>query len=598
MAASLYLCRRGALYHFRRRLHVPGVVSRHITIPLRTAGPGQARRLAARLAVRWDTMTMDMQAHGNRGFLKAGELAAIFRAGLETELGLATSALLDLDRDSAVDQRTARVIEATYRIAACIPAEAKTIDWSLLVEHTPTFDERDRRAVALMLRAIEPHRIAHDEANMLLLEAGAPVTETTVRDARVQLLRARAEAQARMALAVHPRIAGTGNVAARLLDDDLVADLRTAAPPPLAEAAETSPFLLLDKRRFSEIIDETIVSIQVSGDWNEDVAQRRRVIHGFAWITNDKRLCDYGPDDAQRFAATLRLLPTEFRWGSSIAGNMSRPLDEVMAEVAALDGTKRGPRTLNRDLTTMSRFGRELMKTAWRPRHGKDPIVDFNAFTAGAPKDDPHDPDRMPWRADQLVTMFKSPIYVGGGRCGRRLKATVGGAVYQDAAFWVPLLLTYALLSREEACGVECADFVFSVDTPFVIVRANMTKSKDGKKAAGLKRPARYRMVPLHRELLRLGIHAYITAVEAEGRSMAFPELYRDGLTHRGGKRFYACAGRYILDYVDGVTPLLRTSAGKRSDWHSVRTSGGSALEASETKQVMVDDLLGMLERA
>ena len=64
-------------------------------------------------------------------------------------------------------------------------------------------------------------------------------------------------------------------------------------------------------------------------------------------------------------------------------------------------------------------------------------------------------------------------------------------------------------------------------------------------------------------------------------------------MVHRGGKRFYASSGRYILDFVDGITRLLRTSAGKRSDLHSIRTSGGSALEASDTKQVMVDDLLG-----
>ncbi|GGB23245.1 hypothetical protein GCM10011380_11170 [Sphingomonas metalli] len=165
--------------------------------------------------------------------------------------------------------------------------------------------------------------------------------------------------------------------------------------------------------------------------------------------------------------------------------------------------------------------------------------------------------------------------------------------VWHDAAYWVPLLLSYGILSREEACGVECEDFVFDVETPFVAIVENMTKSKDGTRPSGLKRPSRRRMVPLHPELLRLNLRGYIEAVEAAGHVGAFPELYQEGLTNVGGKRFYASAGRYQLDHVDGVLPLPRTSDGKRADLHSLRTTGGSALEASETKQLVVDDIMG-----
>jgi hypothetical protein len=43
---------------------------------------------------------------------------------------------------------------------------------------------------------------------------------------------------------------------------------------------------------------------------------------------------------------------------------MSCPFDEVITEVSKKAGKKRDIRTVNRDLTTLSRFGRELMKTA------------------------------------------------------------------------------------------------------------------------------------------------------------------------------------------------------------------------------------------
>lgn len=315
--------------------------------------------------------------------------------------------------------------------------------------------------------------------------------------------------------------------------------------------------------------------------------QRRRVIHGFAWITGDKRLCDYGPADAQHFAQTLRDLPVEFRWRTSAEGAMSRPLDEVLAEIEAMKvKTPRSDRTYNRDLTTMARFSRELAKTAWRPKFGKDLIVDFNAFTA-ASKENPGETDRMPWTEEQLVCAFSSPLYTGGGGCKRRLKADLAGKVWQDAAYWVPLLLAYTFMSREEACGLESVEIIFDVTTPFLLVKANMTKSKDDIQAAGLKRASRHRVIPLHPEILRLGFEDNVAAIEAEGHKMLFPELYRGDLAKRGGVRFYATCGRYLLDHVDGITPLLRTASGKRADLHSMRTSEGSALEDSRASKSM-----------
>lgn len=589
MAVISYLYRRGARYHYRRRLYLRNLVSRPITISLLTPDPAEARRLVARLSVRWDAMMMTIGA-ATRGYMTAGEVAAVFRRGLDDELGLATARRIDPDGD---DERTARVMQAAYRIAARLDPEAETMAADLLETHTSGFSADDRRAVLLMLKALAPQRSARLDAATMLADIGAPVTGTTLRDARVQILLGRAEAQARAGLFYHPFLVATGNPVARLLDDDLVASLRRGPPAAEPAAANNTPYLTLDTRRFGEVIGSTIASIQVSGDWNEDIAQRKRVVQGFGWMTGDKRLCDYVPGDAQHFAATLRKLPKEFRWGTPSAGNMSLPFDEVMAKVAMAKGTDRCDRTYNRDLTTMARFARELMKTAWKPRYGKDPVVDFNAFTTAAPPDDPNDPDRMPWTDEQLEKLFSSPIYIGGGKCARRLKADLLGTVWHDAAYWVPLLLTYAILTREEACGLECQDFVFDVDTPFLAVKANMTKSKDGKKPAGLKRASRYRMVPLHPELLRLGIREYVASLEAAGHRMIFPELYQDGQAKRGGVRFYAIAGRYLLDFVDSTIGLLRTSGGKRADLHSMRTSGGSALEDSSAKQLDVDDIMG-----
>lgn len=272
---------------------------------------------------------------------------------------------------------------------------------------------------------------------------------------------------------------------------------------------------------------------------------------------------------------------------------MSRPFADVPGETPRAQGSeKRSRRTLNRDLTTMSRVSRQLAKVAWKPKLGGQPIMNFNDFSA-AVREDVNDPDRMPWTEENLRAAFSSPIYTGGG-CTKRFKAALlGGTVWQDAAYWAPLIMAYTFVAREESCGLECADFVFDVETPYIIIRANMTRSKDGETPGGLKRSARFRVIPLHPELLRLGLQAYVECIAAVGHVMAFPELYQEQHAKQGGARFYACAGRYLLADVDEVEPLLRTRTGKRADLHSMRTSGASALEDSDAKQLQVDDIMG-----
>ena len=597
MASFSYLYRRGARYYFRRRLYVRNIANCPISIALGTAEPAEARRLVARLSVRWDATTMMAREQVSSGYLTATQAVAVFRIALNEELGLATAGRFDAEAENA---RTHRVFEAMYRIAARLDPDATKVSADLLAAHSQGLSETDRRAVVLMLKAVAPQLSARSEAEQALTLISAPVNLVTIRDASVQILLAKAEAQARAQLICHPLVVASGEPLSRLMDDNVVVAIRSAFNPSAPQAASASadlmdsPYLTIDTRRFNEIIEPTIMAIQRSGDWNKDTGQRRTAMRAFAWVTGNKRLCDYRPEDTEKFAQTLDHLPTSFRWGTLQKGAMSRPFIDVLEETPKAEGSEmRSPRTLNRDLTTMARVAGQLAKVAWKPKLGGQPIMNFHDFTA-AVKEDVNDPDRMPWTEDNLRAAFSSPIYTGGGGCTRRFKAkSLGGSVWQDAAYWVPLIMTYTFVAREEACGLECEDFVFDVETPYIIVRANMTRSKDGKTPGGLKRSARLRMVPLHPELIRLNLQPYVENIAGEGHTMAFPELYQQQYSKQGGTRFYACAGRYLLAYVDEVEPLLRTSKNKRADLHSMRTSGGSALEDSDAKQLQVDDIMG-----
>ena len=67
------------------------MVNRPITITLGTADPGEARRLASRLAVIWDETEMDMQSNFQRGILTIEEREAKFKNALKRELAHATA---------------------------------------------------------------------------------------------------------------------------------------------------------------------------------------------------------------------------------------------------------------------------------------------------------------------------------------------------------------------------------------------------------------------------------------------------------------------------------------------------------------------------
>lgn len=149
---------------------------------------------------------MQMFERAGRGFLKAGELESVFRAGLDEELGLAMASRLDGGMTAELDGRPLRVLEATYRIAARLPADADSVPSDLIDELTDGFSAQDRAAVVLMLKSLAPHRSARRDAEHVLHQLSAPVTERTIGDARVQLLLARAEAQARATFASHPLV--------------------------------------------------------------------------------------------------------------------------------------------------------------------------------------------------------------------------------------------------------------------------------------------------------------------------------------------------------------------------------------------------------
>jgi hypothetical protein len=559
MRKQTYLIRKGARYHFRRRLPAGSGDNGALTLSLHTADPAEARRLARRLAVRWDEIAMIEGQRIESGNLTLAELQAIFRVGLEEELAIAVRDLAAPRKFQASDLGFGDLFIAAYEAILQVRADADHVPGEVLDTVAKDWSQKDRDALETMLAVfVPPDDIKESQIISALQQVGARVCDNTIHEARASLLRGMIEAHKRAKLFHHPLMQARGDVIGSLLDNDLVLEARRSQLPSFAPHSRTAisehPGIYTQQThlRFSEIIKPTLKALHEAKGWNPDNGQRQAIAERFAWLTGDKVLSDYHEGDIQSFFNRMMNVPTDFRWGKlGKEGAMAYPYEPDDVPSPGADN-KRNPRTMNRDLSVLQRISEYLGKTHWRSPYTKELQMNF-LEAAITVEHDPGDPRRVPWTPGHLRSLYGLPLWQGGGGSTKRLKPAKRPQVYQDAAYWVPLIATYTGLAREEACGLEVIDFNFKCEVPYLLVQANMTRSKDGIKPGGLKRKSRHRAMPLHPQLLRLGLANYVEAIASEQGSQPakvtpiFPELYSDDakfsahgeiIPQRGGEAF------------------------------------------------------------
>lgn len=602
MGQISYLVRRGARYHFRRRLPSDYKCRRPTSIALGTSDPSEARRLARRLAAIWDDLLMQMPPDFARGHLTIDEQEALFRKGLKDELARATANSTAPIGVSNGHADTHKVMEAAYRVVARVPHDAPAIDIEIIEEEIDDSWANDE--VLLLMKTLRlfvtPMSVSRTQALDALSELTAPINDGTTREARAQLLRGYAEAHRRASFLVRDEVKATGRGVMALLDDEVVGrvsagPIKTPSTPP---NAEESIYAFPSDLRFSEVMREALAELQEEKGWADDTGQREAVCERAAWICGDKPLRDWTAADARYFAKTVAKFPSKFSWGKlNKSGAMAVPFDEDA--IPSNEGMKRSPRTINRDLSILQNVSKRLAKTHWRLKYGDRLEVDFLEYTIRV-EDDPGDPDRMPWTPDHLKTLYSLPLWQGGGGSVERLKPSAQPTVYMDAAYWLPLIATYTGICRQEGAGLEVDDFNFDSEVPYLVVKKN--------KLRRLKTNARSRVMPLHPELIDLGLRRYVEAVAREQDHQVgictpiFPELWCKEAKYRGdgkkvpavgGRRFYALAWRYAADATHGVMPLPETSGGKKADFHSQRTYNLSVLASPTVAQRILDMHMG-----
>lgn len=173
---------------------------------------------------------------------------------------------------------------------------------------------------------------------------------------------------------------------------------------------------------------------------------------------------------------------------------------------------------------------------------------------------------RIPWAADQLRAFFAQPLFADYD-LPRQWRA--GGA----AAYWVPLLGLFTGARVGELCQLRVSDIDAPDGAPFLHIT-------DDAEDTTVKTEAGIRSVPIHSELVRLGLLDYADAMREAGEVSLWPDLkFRKG---KPGGYFSGWFGEY-----------RRGCAVPVPDFHSLRHTVRTAMTEARIAEAVQDRITG-----
>lgn len=176
---------------------------------------------------------------------------------------------------------------------------------------------------------------------------------------------------------------------------------------------------------------------------------------------------------------------------------------------------------------------------------------------------------RYPWKPDDLAKLFASPVWAGCVDENRRAKQ--GDRVFEDHRFWVPLIALFSGLREGEICGLGIDDIGWNEAAGCWTITLAGPDGGDARVQGRKHKTAQSRrVVPVHDELIRLGLPRYVEAARAAGHERLFPVLQMSGARQSYAVQFTKWFNRYRDDI--GLGGPLR-------DFHALRHNFTTALD-------------------
>lgn len=214
-------------------------------------------------------------------------------------------------------------------------------------------------------------------------------------------------------------------------------------------------------------------------------------------------LRDYWFMQTNKSQAAQRIATTAIKKFRELVGNL-RPSEVTKQHTIELKDKllEKGaaPATINKDMGIL----RAIFSTA--EANSKLPTNPFKGW-----KDLPvlEREEEAPYSIEELKLIFNSPVFKDGYR------PTQGKG---EAAFWLPLIGLYTGCRLNEGAQIFTEDVGELDGIPYFLIKPDSATGrsvKDGKK----------RRVPIHPDLVRMGLLEYVAKMRQEGHVQLFPEL-------------------------------------------------------------------------
>lgn len=500
MARLTYLLRRGASYYARVRvpLELVDIVGRkELVKALGTKDESEAKRLMWPVVEEWNRQFDDLKARRN---MTADDKADVVWQHYNAVIDRDEQARQSMPKQGDIDDATRNVFERARRgeISSASPLAIldATIDVKVL-EHAREHDAYARRAKLDAMRkhlvAGETALVAHEtddyaERNRLLVDRTNPDWQDSAR----QMMRAEIEGLERS----FERDRGDYSGVPR---DPIV-------KPANGTARETAAAGESIMELFGNYERENPKQIKP-----DTMAQARRDVGLFVeHVGSTFPVHRIDKKAVREWKALLMRFPVKAKESKAFEG-MS--LGQIVKHNETVGKPAINAKTVNRYLAGFSAF------CTWLTNHGylqQNPAADMFLKKS-------KERTTKPFTVDHMNTLFKSPLFTGCQSATEwRLIAKPGNVKIRDHRYWVPLIMLYSGARPAEIAQLSIDD-VREEHGHWIF---HITTEGDGDKS--VKTEGSMRVVPVHKELVRLGFLDYHAGMKKAGQGRLFPLAERN----------------------------------------------------------------------
>lgn len=280
--------------------------------------------------------------------------------------------------------------------------------------------------------------------------------------------------------------------------------IKAAGTTPAAVSATTNA--VATSEPLSVVIDAYCANQNAESCWTAKTdAENRAILAQWLNIVGEQPIAGYGYEQHRTYKATIQRLPPNINKTPRYRG---KSIDEILA----LGDKPAAPNTVNKNLTRISALFR------WAVEYGYTALNPAGGMTIKNPKR--ANEERQAFSDDDLIKLFHRKDY-----CRERIK--------RPFKYWAPLIALFTGARQNEIAQLHLADFCESDEIPLI----SINDQGEGKR---LKTKAGKRAIPVHAELVRLGLLRYVDELRTANETRLFPELtlQRDGYGQRVSKWF------------------------------------------------------------